>query len=162
MTPQVRAWVEQMVEKYQPEAPVLELGSLNVNGEIRDLFPEPYTGMDLVAGDGVDEVDDILTARGMNGQYATAVTVETLEHVTEPWAAVDKLALALGEGGLLFVAVPWSWTMHSHPVDCWRILPDGMRHLFARSGFEALEIANDDGHTYAVGRREPRRETPWP
>lgn len=27
-----------------------------------------------------------------------------------------------------------AWTYHPHPLDCWRVMPDGMRYLFDLTG----------------------------
>jgi hypothetical protein len=36
----------------------------------------------------------------------------------------------LRPGGVLAIITHWSFPEHRYPIDCWRILPDGMKHLF--------------------------------
>lgn len=53
--------VRRFVSSFATPAPIslIEIGSLDVNGGIRDLFPNArYTGLDIVSGPGVDVVAD--------------------------------------------------------------------------------------------------------
>lgn len=153
MMEKIQTWMEDAVRLFKPQAPVLEVGSFNVNGSVRQFFPEPYFGLDQRDGPGVDIVADIETYRGCDGTYNTVVTTETLEHIEAPWHAIERMSLCLQPGGLLFVTVPWMFGMHDYPRDCWRILPDGLAVLFHRAGIDTAFMKADDTHTYAVGRR---------
>ena len=85
---------------------VVELGSFDVNGTIRVLFPEAseYVGVDCHPGPGVDVVGlakDVLADR--LGQFDVCVSTEMLEH--DPWWR-ESLARGLDllrPGGLLVV-----------------------------------------------------------
>ena len=76
------------------EVAVLEIGSLDINGSVRPLFPDAthYHGLDLVAGTGVDEVAD--AARWTPPRtYDVVVSAEVLEHAPA-WR--DILTMMLG------------------------------------------------------------------
>ncbi len=147
----VRSWVESHV----PEccAPVLEVGGYNVNGTVRDLLPEPYLAMDMREGPGVDLVGNVLTQDFGERTFATVVCVETLEHITEPWVAVERMAGWLAPGGLLLVSVPFIWEYHAHPDDYWRMTASGLRFLFERVGLDVIECETRENTTYGMARR---------
>lgn len=83
---------------------VLEIGSYDVNGSARALFPAgtDYVGIDRVAGPGVDWQVDARWFDG-DGKFDVAITTETLEHDVEPQTIIDCAGVALRSGGLLII-----------------------------------------------------------
>lgn len=61
---------------------VLEIGSYDVNGETRGLFPEGihYTGVDLVPGPGVDVISFGHEVEDPDGSYDLVISAECFEH----------------------------------------------------------------------------------
>ena len=154
MIEEVRQWVGGKAQHCR--ASVLEIGSLNVNGSVRDLFPEPYTGLDMQKGKGVDIVADVLTYDGFTeGQFNTIISTETLEHVTEPWRAVERCAEWLAPGGLLIIAVPFEWPLHDFPSDYYRFTHHGLRFLAERVGLTVL-TAELNHHAYMMAQKPER------
>jgi Methyltransferase domain len=88
----VRDFVEKCVEERGPFGRVLEIGSLDVNGGVRDLFPNvrEYWGIDIQDGPGVDQVVDA-TTHVTDRSYDCVVSTEVLEHV-EDWRGIVKCA----------------------------------------------------------------------
>lgn len=82
---------------------VLELGSLFINGSARQAFPAArYTGLDLVAGPGVDLVADAATWVP-DRQFDVVVSTEVFEHCAQ-WHAICVTAWdALTPAGLFIV-----------------------------------------------------------
>ncbi len=121
---------------------VLEVGSYNVNGTIRDVFQasaSSYTGVDITAGPGVDIV---LDAHKLNEAFApetfdTVLSCECLEHDTKPWITVAHLHALLKPGGYLFVTTPtFGFPLHRYPIDCYRFGEDAYRLIL----FEGIDI----------------------
>ena len=86
------AWCKGFVEKTLPQWPakpaVLEVGSRNVNGSVRDILAplvSRYVGCDLEAGDGVDVVADAtrLTDVFPPESFDVVISTEMLEHVPD-------------------------------------------------------------------------------
>jgi ubiquinone/menaquinone biosynthesis C-methylase UbiE len=69
-----------------------------------------------------------------DGTFDVVLTGSTMEHVEAIWRWVPELARVLKAGGLLAIVTHWSFPEHRYPVDCWRIMPDGMRYLFDQTG----------------------------
>jgi len=70
----------------------------------------------------------------------TAVVLSTLEHVRNPFHAIDNLWYAMSGGGLAIVSTPWIFPHHHGPEDNFRFSPTGLAHLFAGTlPWEVLE-----------------------
>lgn len=119
-------------------AACLDVGSYNVNGTYRKLVEArgwKYTGLDLCAGPNVDVVaPDPYQFPFKSGSFDVVITGSTMEHVKAIWLWVPELARVLKSGGMLAIVTHWKFQEHRYPVDCWRILPDGMRYLFESTG----------------------------
>ena len=71
------------------DGPVLEIGSININGSARELWGDlkPYVGVDIVPGPNVDYVVDIRDITNPSQDYYlrerfhTIICTEVLEHV---------------------------------------------------------------------------------
>ena len=164
MRGEVRTWVEGIVAEYNPQFPVLEVGSLNVNGTIRDLFfSEGYVGLDKREGPGVDVVADIceesvvrrLATVGAIMRFNTVVCCETLEHISRPWLALRVMHECLMPGGLFIGTWCFVYGIHEEPEDYFRATPAGFRLLLEDAGFSDVRIDTEgDGPVgvFAVAR----------
>jgi SAM-dependent methyltransferase len=129
---------------------VLDVGSYNVNGTFRPLIESrgwQYTGLDQVAGPNVDVVAVApFVFPFVDDSFDVVISGSTMEHVTAIWRWIPELVRVLAPGGFLAIHTHWSFPEHRYPLDCFRILPDGMRYLFDETGklenYE-IRIAND-------------------
>lgn len=160
MRPEVRSWVKEQVERLKPEPLVIEVGSYNVNGTVRDLFPEPYVGIDSRPGPGVDRVIDIVEGGDwLAGKAKTVVCCEALEHMSRPWVALEKMRKALEPGGLFIATWCFDFPIHNEPSDFFRVTPAGFEVLLAWAGFSYVEIHQEGGTPekpvgiFAIARR---------
>lgn len=78
---------------------VIELGSRDVNGTPRRLFPKAtYTGVDCVAGRGVDVVDDAATTPLFGDEADYVICAEVFEH-TPDWRQIVANAYRILRSG---------------------------------------------------------------
>jgi SAM-dependent methyltransferase len=106
---------------------VIELGSQNVNGSLRDHCPATarYVGMDMAPANGVDLVIEPGTPFPIpDDSVDVAVTSSAFEHDVCFWDTFLDLMRVLRPGGLLYVNAPSNYAFHRYPVDCWRFYPD--------------------------------------
>jgi len=111
---------------------VLEVGSYNVNGTVRDVLPVTW-GVDFREGPGVDQVvdaSDLLSTFGPDS-FDGVVSTDALEHIAEWHAAMVNMWGVLKMGGplLLTMANP-NKGIHGYPHDYWRWPMDRFKQLF--------------------------------
>jgi hypothetical protein len=68
--------------QYFFEVRVVEIGSFDVNGSIRQMFSSPvqFVGIDMVAGPGVDVVCGGSEFDGASNHFDVAISCEFFEH----------------------------------------------------------------------------------
>ena len=119
-------------------ANVLDVGSYDVNGSYRGMIESrgwKYTGLDVSSGPNVDLVsEDKYSFPIGDGEYDLVITGSTMEHVEAIWLWIPELVRVLSTGGHLVILTHTSWEYHPYPVDCWRIMPDGMMYLLESTG----------------------------
>lgn len=93
--------------------------------------------LDVANGPNVDLVSaDPYRFPVADGSYDAVISGSTMEHVQAIWLWIPELVRVLRPAGYLLIVTHWSFPEHKYPVDCWRIMPDGMRYLFDQT--EAL------------------------
>lgn len=112
---------------------IVEIGSQNVNGGLREIFTTPYTnfvGLDFVPGNGVDKVLENPYVLPYNDNTCDIVLCSSvLEHSEMFWVLFLEIVRVLRRGGLFYLNVPSNGDFHRWPVDCWRFYPDSGRAL---------------------------------
>ena len=140
----------------KPGMSIAEVGSQNVNGSYRDLFPDnPYTGFDISAGKGVDVVigdhENWGSVSSHKGKYDIVISGQVLEHVRRPWLWMKNIASLGKVGGTVWICAPNTWGFHEFPIDCWRVWPDGMSAVFEDAGIDPVECFFDGPDTVGIG-----------
>lgn len=100
---EVREWVARTIARHGSPARVLELGSRDWNGTVRDLFADSeYIGVDALDGPGVDIVADCSNLRGVipPRSFDGVLCLEVLEHVTCKDDILDQMMSSLAPGGI--------------------------------------------------------------
>lgn len=83
---------------------VLEVGALNVNGTVRDLFADGrYVGLDCRPGPGVDVVALAHEYAAPDGAFDVVCALETFEHDPHAPATIRNMLRVLRPGGLFFM-----------------------------------------------------------
>lgn len=111
---------------------IVEIGSQNVNGSIRDVAPKSakYIGLDFVEGNGVDVIlNDPYQLPFENETVDVCVCSSVFEHSEMFWLLYIEILRILKPNGLFYLNVPSNGDFHRYPVDCWRFYPDSGRAL---------------------------------
>ncbi len=95
--------------------------------------------------------------------YDAVIASQVIEHVDRPWRWVPELARIAKPGGVVVLVCPITWGHHRYPIDAFRVLPDGMKVLFADAGLtpvvcslESLDQDLDSGK-HVMDRSGPGR-----
>ena len=128
----------------------LDVGSMNINGCVRDLFPD-YIGLDMRPGQNVDIVAVASKMPFADGEFDNVVCLEMLEHDASPFESIREMRRVLKVGGSLVIAVPsYGFPRHDFPSDYWRFSTDGVGVLLA--GMDDIKVSGDTDHAYAIAR----------
>lgn len=140
-----------------PPGRLLDVGSLDVNGTYRHYIPAgwDYVGLDQVEGPNVDVVAPSIPWPFPDGHFDAVISGQCLEHAERPHEVAGEIGRVLAPGAPLCLIAPWSWEIHRHPKDCWRILPDGMEILLGDAGCDVIEARIDDRDCIGIGLRRP-------
>jgi len=109
------------------EYKIIEIGSQDVNGSLRNIFPPglEYTGVDFVDGNGVDVVlADPYILPFENESVDMILSSSVFEHSELFWVLYLEIMRVLKPHGLFYLNVPSNGDVHRWPVDCWRFYPD--------------------------------------
>jgi ubiquinone/menaquinone biosynthesis C-methylase UbiE len=113
------------------EPTIVEIGSQNVNGSIREVAPpSKYVGLDFQEANGVDIVLQDAYSFPLPDNYADiVVTSSCFEHSEMFWLTFLEGVRILKPRGLFYINAPSTGPYHAYPLDCWRFYPDADKAL---------------------------------
>jgi len=142
----VRSFVMHNTRKLGDDARILDVGSMDVNGTVRDLFgSRHYTGVDHEEGPGVDLVmsSHELTEMFDAGSFDLVLCLEMLEHDPNPWVTCRQIAAVTAPGGTLVLTTRApGFPEHNRP-DLWRFMRDGIRAMLDGAGLTLVKLEPD-------------------
>ena len=149
MTPDVKAFVANL----RLTGSVLEVGSYDVNGNVRGLFPE-YLGLDMREGPNVDIVAEAAHLPFISGVFDNVLCLEMIEHDKTFWLSIAEMKRVLKSGGALVITVPsYGFPKHDYPSDYYRFSDAAIAELL--SDMEDVHVmSNPEEHrVYAICRK---------
>ncbi|HUX02915.1 MAG: methyltransferase domain-containing protein [Phycisphaerae bacterium] len=159
-----RALVESLAAVVNPPGPVLEIGSLQVQGgavgDLRPIFPgKEYIGCDMQAGLGVDRVERLESLSFPDGWAGTVLCLNVFEHAWDFRRGAEEIRRVTASGGAALVVTLFEFHIHAYPEDYWRFTPRALERLF--EGFGSV-LVGWQGHAktprlvFALGLKEQR------
>lgn len=109
--------------------------NLNVRGEPKKIVPS-YHVLDYD-----NKVDLMKPVKGK--KYDAGISMDLLEHVSNPFIVAKNISDSLVKGAMLFVTVPFVWELHYFPKDYWRFCPQGLEELFPKMEAITIEVIRD-------------------
>lgn len=151
---------------------ILEIGSLDVNGSLRNKAPlhDRYVGLDFEPGAGVDFVVKPREAWPVEDSgFDLVMASSVFEHDSTFWETFVQMCRKAKPGGHIYVSAPSNGTVHRYPQDCWRFYPDAAPALAQWAQEEGEDVVlvesfiadqeNDVWNDFcAIYRRGPARE----
>ncbi|MDT8382978.1 MAG: class I SAM-dependent methyltransferase [Gammaproteobacteria bacterium] len=93
----------------------------------------PMTGKKLYAA-RPDVFGDAHKLPFANGSFDTIVMLEVLEHLTDPYFALQEARRIVSPGGCIIISTPFLYPIHDAPGDYTRWTYHGLQHLTRKSG----------------------------
>ena len=146
MTTSVRANVVDFMKRVASQYATKE-------GILLDIAPHDHEGatpffsenikvetFDINPHSGSDYIGDICKHNNFieDERFDYIVCTEVLEHVLNPFEAVDEMYRLLKRGRYIFLTVPFNFRIHGPLPDCWRFTVHGLKELFKQ--FVILEL----------------------
>lgn len=148
MTDRVAIFLKEFAKKHGPFNRVLDVGSFDVNGSVRNIIKGQYKdfiGVDMREGPGVDMVLNAHhLSRNWQVPFFDLVTcVETLEHDCKFWITIKQMRKVLKPGGWLLITAPSvGMGLHEYPNDYYRFITPVFEEIFFE-GFNEVHIATE-------------------
>lgn len=124
---------------------VLDVGSLDVNGSTRSLFPEfSYVGLDGREGPGVDVVAMSWDMPFPDATFDCVVSTEMLEHDEYPERTFAEIQRVLEPGGALILTCRGpGFPLHEYPGDYYRYTVDDLKGWLQHYNFYDIAVGAD-------------------
>lgn len=148
---------------HSSELLIVDVGSLDVNGSLRQFAPlgSQYVGVDFVDGKGVDVIlTDPYTLPFETASVDAVICSSVYEHSEFFWLLFLELLRILKPTGLLYINAPSNGAMHRYPIDAWRFYPDAGKSLTnwaRRNGAHAVLLESFIGSKLG----EPTQDGMW-
>jgi SAM-dependent methyltransferase len=112
-------------------------------------FIDKYTGVDwsnTFHNSAADIVSDLNVQIKIDDEVADSIiSISVMEHLFEPQIFLNEAYRVLKRDGYMVLQVPWQWRVHESPHDYFRYTPYALKYMFAKAGFEDIEIESQGG-----------------
>jgi len=133
-------------ERISGNEKTLDIGSLDVNGSLKDLFTD-YIGLDMREGANVDVVSNSHKLPYKDETFDLVTCVEMLEHDSNPFQTLDEIYRVLKTGGKVILAASGiNFPKHAYPNDYFRYTAEGIGALLYK--FKNIDTTDDENEAY--------------
>ncbi len=112
---------------------------LNVGAGSSQLHPA-LVNVDIVPGPTIDVCASVEHLPFPDEIFDLVVSQELLEHVRDPFRAMQEMRRVLRKGGVIYCQVPFIIGYHPGPTDFWRFTRQGIRELVEKADLNCLEV----------------------
>lgn len=99
----------------------------------------------------IGDIQDMNIIR--NDVYDSALCLEVLEHVQNPYKAISEIHRILKKKSRLVCSVPHLSRLHEEPHDYYRYTKHGLKYLFEKAGFNVIKIEPTGGIICFLGHQ---------
>jgi len=104
--------------------------ALDCGAGLRDFRSEHLVQVEISAYDNIDVLAVNQALPFADASFDAVISLDVLEHVSDPFASARELARVLKPGGVLFIDVPFLQVEHGYPHHYFNMTRMGMRQLF--------------------------------
>lgn len=105
---------------------VLDIGSLDVNGSLRNIFinAQEYIGLDQNNGNNVTITGSSHNIPLSDNSVDIVICSSCFEHDDMFWVSFLEMCRVIKKGGYIYIQAPSNGPYHAYPVDNWRFYKD--------------------------------------
>jgi SAM-dependent methyltransferase len=135
-----------VAESFQPDGPIVEIGSYcdPRNAELVNLRPyfagREYVGCDVRPGPGVDRVENAEALSFADSSFGAWLSCDMLAHTPNPARVLAEARRVVREDGIAALSVPFNYRLGAFPTDYWRFTASGLWVLLDQAGFQDMTI----------------------
>ena len=107
----------------------------------------------LISHPEINVCSDVRNLPFENGSFDCVLCLQVLEHVDNPFEAMQEIGRALRPGGILLLSVPHLSRLHELPHDYFRYTENGLRELARCADLEVLELKPTGGMVAFLGHQ---------
>lgn len=136
-----------LVEKHSVKKDAVDIGNSNRKWLSEIINTSDFSTLDLRSGFDLRKHNKQVK----DDSFSTVFSICVLEHVPNPFIAVNEMHRILKPNGLIYVTVPFIYRFHEAPRDYWRFTSDGVNEIMKQ--FKTIEYGYFDGNNgvYYVG-----------
>lgn len=162
-------WCKSIKEKFQDyfvDKRILDIGSLDINGNNRYLFTNcEYIGLDVVCGKNVDIVCIAHEYHVKDETFDVVMSTNALEHDIYYAKTLNRMIELLKPGGLIFFSVSSYWKEHgtlkvgaqsSGTSKMGQIWSNYYKNLVESDIKEVLDLVNFERYEFSMEKKDTR------
>ena len=128
----------EFAEEYDVKGTVVDIGSYDINGTYKSLFPNSkYIGVDTNPGPNVDVIIDSPEWDKLKN-VDVVISGQTLEHVADIPKLMTSIFNVLKVGGIACIIAPSAGEAHYYPIWTGNVSKEQMMKHFQDAGFEVI------------------------
>jgi ubiquinone/menaquinone biosynthesis C-methylase UbiE len=121
----------EFLEQSSPSGKILDIGSARCNYPKDHFGGENVTTLDLEPP--ADVIGSVMQMPFADGTFDSIICFETLEHVENPFKALDEIYRVLKPGGKFIGSAPFMYELHGEEYgDYWRFTRQGWQKLLGK------------------------------
>jgi hypothetical protein len=129
----IRHVMDRSFDEFISNLPIHSMSAVEISGDLGKKYKfGSYKQLNYPEFDIVKDTSAI--------KYDFIILNQVLEHVSDPYAALENLYDMGSEDAIYYISVPFLVKIHSVPYDFWRFTPDGLNLLLKKTGFSHIDI----------------------
>lgn len=107
----------------------------------------------IISHPEIDVCSDVRRLPFLDNNFDCVLSFQVLEHVANPFEAIQEISRTLKPGGILLLSVPHLSRLHEIPHDYFRYTEYGLRELARCADLEVLELKPTGGIVAFLGHQ---------
>lgn len=132
-----REILSEFLDQNKPTGKILDIGSARGSYSKEHFGAENVTTLDIEPP--ADVIGDVMNLPFQDDTFDCVVCLETLEHVKDPFKALNEIHRVLKSGGKFIGSAPFTYELHGESYgDYWRFTKQGWEQLLVK--FDIVHI----------------------